>query len=194
MPGETADVHLVNDGARSRPLEGSVTLPIVQTGVYHDVLHRGPAVVTLTSRGLAAIVLGNYDTPSIWVQQDLGGIKAHAGAGIKAALHPIPVKLAWFQIRHKYMPVIVGAIGRPIDCDHACRARIIFAVEEQQLDARGAPRKNTEVDALRNNSSAERRAAPAANVAVSDKSSLLRNNGAHDLRPLPCRFIGQRPA
>src|SRR4029077_19713225 len=176
MPGKTADVHLVNDGARRGPLEGSITLPIVQTGVHHDVLHRGPAIVTLTSRGLAAVILGNYDSPPIWVQQDLGGIKAHADAGIKAALDPIPVKLAWLHIRHKYMPVIVGAIGRPIDCDHACRARVIFAVKEQQLDARSASRKDTEVDAPTNNRGAERRAVPAAHITVCDKNRLFCDN------------------
>src|SRR5260370_38090207 len=155
MPGEASDVHLVNNGSRGGPLKGSIALPIIRPGVDHDLLHRGAGIVALTLRCLAAVIPGDYDALSVWVQQNLGRVKTHAGGGIEAALGTVRVKLARLHTGQKHMPVVMSAVSRLIDRNNACRVWIIFPVKEQQLDARSAPRKDAEINPSRSNSGAQ---------------------------------------
>src|SRR5260370_20367024 len=186
MPGEASDVHLVNNGSRGGPLEGSIALPIVRPGVDHDLLHRGAGIVALTLRCLAAIVLGDNDALSVWVQQNLGRVKTHAGGGIEAALGTVRVKLAGLHTGQKHMPVVMSAVSRLIDRNNACRVWIIFAIKEQQLDARSASRKDAEIDATRSDCGAQRGAAPPIykrtrrGGGLSKSKSRIEGNGAHD--------------
>ena len=47
----------------------------------------------------------------------------------------ISVELSGVDARHKHVPIMICAVGIWIDSDHMYRLRIIFPVEEQQLDS-----------------------------------------------------------
>src|SRR5579864_1788244 len=111
MAREASHVHLVNHGSRGGTVEGSVAFPIVRAGIHDDAFHRRCSVVALDVRRLPAVILGNSHAAPIWVQQNLGGIKAHSVGGIEASLDPISVELARLNTRHKYMPIIGGKVG-----------------------------------------------------------------------------------
>jgi hypothetical protein len=80
----------------------------------------------------------------------------------------------------------MSAVSRLIDRNNACRVWIIFAIKEQQLDARSASRKDAEIDATRSDCSAQRRAAPPiytqtrGSNGLAKKKSAIEGNGAHD--------------
>src|SRR5260370_9720527 len=195
MPGEASDVHLVNNGSRGGPLKGSIALPIIRPGVDHDLLHRGAGIVALRVRWLGAVIPGDCDALSVWVQENLGRVKTHAGGGMEAALGTVRVKLARLHTGQKHMPVVMSAVSRLIDRNNACRVWIIFPVKEQQLDARSASRKDAEINPSRSDSGAQRRAAPPIykrtrqGGGLAKRKSRIESNGAHDSALLKHPFV-----
>src|SRR5262249_22771043 len=71
-----------------------------------------------------------------------------------------PVKLPRLYARHKYVPIVGGEVGGEVERNRARRVRVAFAIKKDQLDAGGASRKNTEIDAARDHRSAKWRAFP----------------------------------
>src|SRR5580765_1104210 len=57
------------------------------------------------------------------------------------------------------MPVVVGAVDRWIETNHARRLGVVGIIEQQQLHAGGVSREDTEVDALRGGRRPQRGAA-----------------------------------
>ena len=152
---ETADVHLVNDGARRGQPQRDVALPVVGGRIDDDAPHRSRGVVTGSPRALAAVVPGNNHAPAVGVEQDLGRVEPQTVCGGRRPLDPVAVDLSRPHTGDEYVPVVVGAIRRRIEPDHAERGGVIFALEQQQLDARGGPREQTEVDAAVHDGGAE---------------------------------------
>ena len=146
MPGEAAHVHLVDDGPRGRPLQRGVALPVVG-GESTTTLFIAVAVLSPGRRAASRLYpreprrLGRRDRGA------LGGIEAHPARGIERALDPIAVQLARVA-RPARTRASSGRCGWPQDrAESRARAGIVDAVEQQQLDAGGAPREDAEVDA-----------------------------------------------
>ena len=121
MAGEAAHVHLVDDGLRGRPAQRRVAFPVVGGRIDHHALHRGRAVVAGLAGGGATVAVGNRHAAAIRVEEDLGGIEAHALRGIPRPLDAIAVDLACPHAGNEHVPVVVGAIGGRIDADRARR-------------------------------------------------------------------------
>ena len=66
--GKTAHMHLVNDGAGPRPLQGNVTLPVIRVWVRDHALHGRGGVVAFATGCLTAIVFRHHDGAAIWVE------------------------------------------------------------------------------------------------------------------------------
>jgi hypothetical protein len=77
MACEASDVHLINNGSRSRAAQRGITLPIVGIRIDDHALHRRPSVVAFAARRRSAIAFGNYNTAPVGIEQNLGGIKSH---------------------------------------------------------------------------------------------------------------------
>jgi hypothetical protein len=56
---------------------------------------------------------------------------------------------------HEDVPVVIRAVGGGIDSNHARGRRVVFPVEEQQLDTRAAAGEDAEVDSVLEDRSAE---------------------------------------
>src|SRR6266702_2607796 len=115
--------------------------------VGHHALHRGRGVVGLASRSGAAVALRNDDAPAIGVEEHLGGVETLAVRGLPASVHAVTVDLARPYVRYEGVPVVIRAIGRWIEPDHAARSRVVLPVEEQQLHAGCLAREDAEIDA-----------------------------------------------
>ena len=81
VAGESADVHLVDDGARGGPAQREVSLPVVRARIDDHALHRRRGVVACPSRGLAVVALRDDHAPAVRVEQDLGGIEPQPARG-----------------------------------------------------------------------------------------------------------------
>src|SRR4030095_5725846 len=90
--------------------------------------------------GLAGIVLRDDDAASIGVEQDLAGIKAPAAGGGEPPVHSGAVKLVRPYLRDEGVPIVIASAGSGVQRDHARWPRVIFRVEEQQLDSGGVAR------------------------------------------------------
>ena len=87
VASESADVHLIDDGARGGPAQREVSLPVVRARIDDHALHRRRRVIAFPSRGLAVVVLRNDHAPAVRVQQDLGGVEPQPARG-PTALRP----------------------------------------------------------------------------------------------------------
>ena len=94
---------------RTRPFR--VAFPIVCTRLNGDALHRHRGIVTFLSRNIATVALGDNGAASIGVDEDLGRIEAHSAWRIESPLKSVAVDLPFFHARHKYVPVVVRAVG-----------------------------------------------------------------------------------
>ena len=83
MAGETAHVHLVDDGAGGRPAERRIAFPIVCVRIYYDTLHRGGGVIAAGARGFAAVLFGNNHAAAVRVEENFGGIESQPLGGSK---------------------------------------------------------------------------------------------------------------
>ena len=149
MAGEAAHVHLVNDGPGGRPVQGRVAFPIVGAGIDDDAFHGRRRVIALDARRFTAIVLGNNHAAAIGIQENLVGIKPHSARRIERPLDAIAIELPGLHIRDEYVPVMVGAVRRRVDRNHARGHSVVFAVEENQLHAGSAARIDAEIHASR---------------------------------------------
>ena len=91
-----------------------------------------------------------------------GSSKTLAGSnrsprGVRRPFDPIAVDLSRRDPRHEHVPVVVGPVRRRIDPDDAGRGSVV-PIKEQELDARGCPREQAEVDATVNDRSGQGRA------------------------------------
>ena len=147
VPREPSHVHLVHDGARGGQPQGCVAFPVVHARVHQHALHRGGRVVAAL-RGRVTTVGGRHRyAAAVRVEQDLGGVEPHPGTG--GARGPVAVQLARLHGRNEDVPVVVRAVARGIEPDHARRPGIVDAIEEQQLDPGRVPREHAEVGAGR---------------------------------------------
>ena len=91
VPGEAANMHLVDDGSRRRMPQRCVTFPIVGGGIHHHALHCGCTVVGV--RGIIApVAIRNRHAATIWIEQKLGGIEPQPPGRIVRPLNTIAVR------------------------------------------------------------------------------------------------------
>ena len=148
IAGEPSHVQLVNDRPGGRPLQRRVALPIVGLWIDHHALHGGRGVVALPARSLAAVIFGDDHAAPIRIEEHLRGVEPQSARWIVRTLDAVGVELPRLHTRDEHVPIVVGAVGRRVDRNHARRTRIVLTVEEQQLDARGTAREHTEVHAV----------------------------------------------
>ena len=168
MAGESAHVHLVHDGARGRPLERRIAFPVVSTRIDDHALHRRRGVVAFMAGGVATVVFRHNHATAVRVEEDFGGIKAHAVGRIERSLNAIAVELPGLHARHEHVPVVVRPVADRIEADHARRPGVIFPVKKQQLHACGAAGEDAEIDATVNDGGAKRTAVASVSNRVHD--------------------------
>ena len=119
MAREASHVHLVNDAPRGRPAQRCLAFPIVRVWIHHHALHRRGGVVAFQACSFAAVILRNNYAAPVWIDENFGRIKPQAFRGVVKSLHPIRVKLSRLHSRDEHVPIMVGAVGRGIDWNHA---------------------------------------------------------------------------
>src|SRR5271165_6059413 len=139
MCGKTAHMHLVNDGARPRPLQGHVTLPVIRVRVRDHALHGRRYVVAFPTGCLTGIAFWDHDSASIRVEQQLGRIKPETPIRLEGPEGPESVDLTRFHPGHEYMPIMVGVVSSRIDGDDTRRTSVVHPIEKQQFDAGRTP-------------------------------------------------------
>ena len=147
MPGEAANMHLVNDGSRRRMPQRCVTFPIVGGGIHHHALHCGCTVVGVRGGIIAPVAIRNRHAATIGIEQKLGGIEPHAPRRIVRPLDAIAVDLAGRHPWDESVPVVVRAIVGGIDADNTRRTGIVDMIKQQQLHPGGVTRVDREIHA-----------------------------------------------
>src|SRR6516164_3349697 len=106
MPGEPADMHLVNDRLGKRPTEGYVALPIITARVDDDAHQRRSSVVPRTSRGLSAAACGPGNALPVRVEQWLAGVVAECTLGIERSDATVGVDMACGDVCHECVSIM----------------------------------------------------------------------------------------
>src|SRR5262249_9799033 len=135
MAREAAHVHLINNRARGRALQGSVTFPIIGVHIYDHALHGGCRVIPGLPCGVATIVPGNTSAAPVWIQQDFAWIETHSSRRIESSLNAITVNLPCFYLRNKDMPIMIGTVSCRIDRDHTRRLNVVDTIKKKEFDA-----------------------------------------------------------
>jgi hypothetical protein len=67
------------------------------------------------------------------------------------------VDLAWPYVVHTNMPIVVRAMDSCFERNYASRRRVVWLAEEEEIEAGGAFRENTEIDPSWKHGRAQRR-------------------------------------
>jgi hypothetical protein len=135
IAGKPSHVQFVNDRPGGRPLKRCVALPIVGLWIDHYALHCRRGIVPFHARRLAAVISGDDHAASIRIEEHLRAVEPRPAPWIIRTLDAISVELPRLYARDEHVPIVVGAVARSADRNHARRTRIFHPVEEQQLDA-----------------------------------------------------------
>ena len=111
MPGEAADVHLVDDRLGEWPAERRVAFPVVPVGIGHDAFHGGSGVRARTrSRRARSYASGHRDGEAVGIEKHLLRIEAQAAFGRERSVSAIGVHLTRRETGHEGVPVVIGAM------------------------------------------------------------------------------------
>src|SRR5271165_3694141 len=113
-------------------MEWRVTFPVVGARIDNHALHRGRAIIPVLNP-LAGVVFRHGNPTAIWIEQNLGAVKAAARLRIEWPTHAITVKLSRLQSGNKDVPVMIGTVREWIQRYHACRRGVVFPVEEEKI-------------------------------------------------------------
>ena len=156
MPGEAADMHLVDDRLGERPAQGCITLPVIAARVDHHAPQRQGHVVSRASSSLpAATRRPGYAFP-VRVEQHFRRVEAQPSLGIKRSGNTIGIDLTRGDARHEDVPIMVCSVRPRVEIDHSRRLRSIRAVEQQQLRARAVLGEDAEIGTVGDERRAER--------------------------------------
>jgi hypothetical protein len=72
---------------------------------------------------------------SIRIEKNLVGIETKTAVRVEWTVHSISIKLSGLNAGHKNMPIVICAVGKRIETDHIRGLRVVFPVEQQQLDS-----------------------------------------------------------
>jgi hypothetical protein len=175
MPGEPADMHLVDDRLRKGPAERRIPLPVIGAGVDDDALQRRSGIVPPMLGGLPAATCRPGNALAIRVEQYLVGIETQPSRGIERSSDAIGVDLTRDKVWYKDVPVMIGTVGPRIESDDPRRPRSVHVVEQQQLRCGTMLGEHAEIGAAGDESRTERKAL-----------AFLANHGLHP--PVPRRL------
>ena len=105
---------MVRDGGLA---QRSVALPVVGRRIDNDAFHRCSGVVARPPGGLAIIGFRNDHAAAIRIDQHLVGVEAQSVP--RRPLNAVAVELARSHIGNEGVPVVIGAVGRGIEAQHA---------------------------------------------------------------------------
>src|SRR5262249_30291589 len=111
MTGEPTHMQFVDDSPRGGPIEGPVALPIVRPRVRPHTFHCRRAIVAFLPSRFATVILRNNGGASIGIEEDFARIEAHSTRRIVGPLSSIAVDLPCSHAGHKYVPVVIRAVG-----------------------------------------------------------------------------------
>src|SRR5262249_27463867 len=167
MPGEPADMHLVDDRLGKRPTEGYVALPIIAARVDDDAPQRRSSVVPWTSRGLSAATRGPGNAFPVRVEQCLAGVEAQSSLGIERSGDTVGVELACGAVWHECVPIMVGAVDPRVQINDPRRLWGVYVVEQQQLRPAAVLGEHAEIDASVDKRRPERKACSPVHLHIS---------------------------
>jgi hypothetical protein len=122
-------VKLVDHGLRKGPVERQIAHPIIAIGIGYDAFHGHGRIVT-GPRGCPAVVSlwDRYDE-SVRIKEDLLGVKPGSVFWCEGPVSTIGIYLAWLQVWHKDMPVVMDAVFTGFERDDPCGLDGIRAIE-----------------------------------------------------------------
>src|SRR5947209_20239950 len=94
MPGEPADMHLVDDRLRKGPTERRVPLPVIGARVPDDALQRRSGIVPRMPCGFPAARVRPGDAFPIRIQQYLVRIETQPSRGIEQSGDAVGIDFA----------------------------------------------------------------------------------------------------
>src|SRR5215510_3326853 len=147
MPGESTDMHLIDDGLGERPPERRIAFPIICARVGDHIPERRGHVVTWATGSLAAATRWPSYAFPVGIEQHLVRIKAKPPYGVERSGNTIRIDLTDCDPRDESVPIVVRAIAPRVEIDNPRRLRAINVVKQQYLRARTAFGEHAEIGA-----------------------------------------------
>ena len=134
MPGEAADMHLVDDRLRKWPGGRNVPLPIVGGWIGDDAPEGGCRIGPRSARMIAAAVRWPSNAFPIRIKEYLLRIESQALCRVERTRDPISIDLSRHNPGQERMPVVICAIPISIEFDHLGWFGIVYMVKQQNFD------------------------------------------------------------
>src|SRR6516162_10482846 len=148
MPGETGDMHLVNDQVICRPPERLVAFPVVIVSVDDDAAHRGREIVGRPC-GIVPVEERLGVAQRVWVNQDLVAVETKPSAAeVLRPVDAVRIMSARLEASDVDVPEKESLVFRGLELDNLDWLDVILPNEEKQLDAYRVPREDGEIHSL----------------------------------------------
>ena len=158
MAREAAHMELVDHGLGKGPLERQTAVPVIAIGIGYDAFHGRGGIVAGPRRSPAVVCRGDRYGETVRVEEHLLGVEPISTLRGEGPVRPVGIHLARLKVRHKDMPVVIGAVLLGIERDDPCGLRGILVIEQKQLHKGRTLGEHAEVDAARAYGRAERSA------------------------------------
>src|SRR5262245_60425084 len=107
MAGESAHVHLINNGPGGRPLERRVSLPIIRGGIHDHAFHCRRCISSFPTRCHPTVRFRHDDAAAIGIEQDLSGINSYSTPWIERTMGAKTIDLAGMKTGKENVPVVI---------------------------------------------------------------------------------------
>ena len=147
MPGEPADMHLINDRFRKGSAERGIPLPVIRAGVDDNALRCRRGIVPPVPCGLTAASCRPGNTFPVRVEQHLVRVETQPPLGVEWPGNAVAVDLARGDAGDKDVPIMVGPVGLWIEIDDSSRLWGVNVVEQHQLRSCAVLGENAKIGA-----------------------------------------------
>ena len=143
MPGEAADVKLVDDGLGDRAAERRDRLPS-RNG--RDRRRRSSSLTATLSPGrsrIAVVRVGNRDGEPVRIESSFSASNRSPRSGVERPVSAVGIDLARPEFRDKDVPVVIRAVDCTVQRDHCATASTPPALSKSSSSIRVACFENT---------------------------------------------------
>jgi hypothetical protein len=110
VPGEPAEMHLIDDRLGERPTERRIALPVVRVRVDDHVFESRGGTVAGVACSFPTATHGSGNAFPVWVEKYLVRVEAQPPFGIERSDDAIRIDLARSDTGHEHVPVMVGRL------------------------------------------------------------------------------------
>jgi len=134
MARKSSNMKFVNHCLGKGPAERQIAPPVITIGIGHDTFQARRGIIARPRGGPAVVSVWHRYGQPVRINKHLLAVEPKSPFRGEGAVRSIGVYLTRPQVRHKDVPVVIGAVLIGFERDDRCRLDGIHVIEQKQLD------------------------------------------------------------